>query len=293
MLSDPTGGATLGSPSKAVLTINEIPVPPPPPPPPPVPPTITSEQLIISGRSITGLTLTFSKPLNPTRAIDLGNYGFFVFSEGYRYTPGATYTSFSSAVFDSTTNTVTLTSSTPLPANKFFEVVVDGQANPLLHNGLTDTDNNQLVGSSGAVGTPVYLNFAAGNKLTYIDGGNNKVSLQLAKGGLIEIFVSPLGVVQSLDLVDTVPGKSILTGSVQRLRHGTGRAVLPPIGGAAGVHIRLRTPPFYFKAAPPIDSQSEACAGSQGDAALDGQDPPVAVAPAFRQEKTLSRCPCG
>src|SRR5262249_24931475 len=36
-LTSPTGGATLGVPSTAVLTISELPAPPPPPPPPPLP----------------------------------------------------------------------------------------------------------------------------------------------------------------------------------------------------------------------------------------------------------------
>jgi hypothetical protein len=262
-LFQPTGGATLGAISTAILTINEIPVPPPPPPPPPPPlnliaPKITSEQLIVTGRSITGITLTFDQAMNPSRAADLENYGFYVFSAGYRSTPGATYTTLSSASFNSSVNTVTLTPSSPLPANKFFEVVVDGQASPLLNNGLTDLSNNQLVGSSGNVGTPLYLTFALGNKLTYIDGGNNNVSLQLTKGGLIEIFISPLGVVQTLDLVSTGAGKSILTGTVRRRPSGTGRAVLPPIGGAAGVRVRLKTPPFYFNAVPSIDAEIQA-----------------------------------
>jgi hypothetical protein len=257
-LSAPTGGATLGTISSAVLTIDEVPVPPPPPPPPinEVAPRLTSESLIVSGRSITGLTLTFSTAMNSGRAQDLGNFGFFVFSEGYRYTPGASFTPFSSAIYQASTNTVTLTPSQPLPANKFFEVTVDGQASPLLNNGLTDAAGIQLVGSNGSVGTPFYINFALGNNLSYVDSGNNRVSLKLQKGGLMEIFISPLGVVEQLNLVATVPGRSILSGTVRRGPHGTGRAVLPPIGGSAGVAIRLRTPPFYFGIAPLIDSNT-------------------------------------
>jgi hypothetical protein len=206
--------------------------------------------------------------LNPTRARDLSNYGFYVFSAGYHNTAGATYTPLSSAVYNSTANTVTLYPSSPLPLNKFFQITIDGQASPLLNNGLTDVAGNQLAGSSGAPGTPLNMTFAIGTKLTYTDGGNNVVSLELTKGGLMEIFVSPLGVVQQLQLVGTVRGKSTLNGTVRRGRGGTGRALLPPIGGSAGVKIRLKTPPFYFRAAPPIDAEIQG-----KPAPLPGQSP--------------------
>ena len=254
-LSQPAGGATLGPIVTAVLTINETPGPPPPPLDTTAP-DVTSEQLIVTGRAITALTLTFSKELNATRAVDLSNYGYYVFSQGNRYTAGATYTSLSSAVYNSATNTVTLYPISPLPLNKFFEITIDGQASPLLNNGLVDLEGNQLTGSTGARGTPLVLNFAAGNKLSYIDGGNNAVSLQLTKGGVMEMFISPLGVVEQLQLAGTVPRKSTLNGSVRRLRGGTGRAVLPSIAGAAGVRIRLKTPPFTFRASPPIDAKT-------------------------------------
>src|SRR5262249_24820893 len=65
-------------------------------------------------------------------------------------------------------------------------------------------------------------------------------------GGLIEVFRSPSGVVQQLGLIGAVPGRSTLTGSVRRGRGGTGRTILPPITGAAGVRITLKSPPFLL-----------------------------------------------
>ena len=127
-----------------------------------------------------------------------------------------------------------------------------------MHNGLTDLAGNQLAGSSGSPGTSLIMTFAAGTKLSYTDGGNNKVSLQLTKGGVMEMFISTLGVVEQLQLAGTVARKSTLNGSVRRLRGGTGRAVLPSIAGAAGVRIRLKTPPFFFGVAPTIDAKIEA-----------------------------------
>src|SRR5262249_59078289 len=62
----------------------------------------------------------------------------------------------------------------------------------------------------------------------------------------IEVFRSPDGVVQHLGLIGAVPGRSTLTGSVRRGRGGTGRTILPPITGAAGVRIRLKSPQFIL-----------------------------------------------
>ena len=222
--------------------------------------------------------------IRPARSTS-SNYGYYVFSEGDRYTAGATYTSLSSAVYNSAANTVTLYPSSPLPLNQFFEITVDGQASPLLNNGLTDLAGNQLAGSSGARGTPLFLTFAAGTKLAYTDGGNNAVSLQLTKGGVMEMFLSPLGVVEQLQLAGTVPGKSTLNGSVRRSRGGTGRAVLPAIGGSAGVRIRLKTPPFYFRATPPIDAKIAADAGR-----LRSSQSPRAACGCSRRQRQASRC---
>ena len=114
---------------------------------------------------------------------------------------------------------------------------------------------NQLLGSSGSEGTPLYVTFGAGTKLSYTDGGNNAVSLSLTKGGVMEMFLSPQGVVEQLQLVGTVAAKSTLTGKARRGRAGTGRAILPAIGGSAGVRIRLKTPPFFIGGTSPVDAK--------------------------------------
>ncbi len=150
-LSQPLGGAALGSISTATLTIDLAPGPPPTPFSSTFP-SVTSEQLIVTGRANAGRHGHLRQALNPTRAKDLGNYGFYVFSAGYHYTAGATYTPLSSAIYNSTANTVTLNPSSPLPLNKFFQILIDGQASPLLVAcGLTDLSGNQLTGSNGAL----------------------------------------------------------------------------------------------------------------------------------------------
>ena len=96
----------------------------------------------------------------------------------------------------------------PLPVNQFFQITIDGQASPLLNNGLTDVAGIQLNGSSGSPGTPLRGDLRVGSKLAYTDGGNNRVSLQLTKGGLMEMFLSPKGVVEQLELSGRSRGRA-------------------------------------------------------------------------------------
>jgi hypothetical protein len=63
----------------------------------------------------------------------------------------------------------------------------------------------------------------------------------------MEMFRTPAGDVQQLQLFGTIARKTTLNGSVSRARGGTGRTHLPPIAGAAGARIRLKTPPFVFR----------------------------------------------
>jgi len=253
-LSQPMGGAALGSISTATLTIVLVPGPPSPPLNPTNSPQVTSEQIIVNGRAITAIALTFSQTLDAARADYLGNYGYFAFTGGPRSAPPTSLISLRSAVYNASTNTVTLTPSSPLPLNDFWQITVNSNASPLLNNGLTNLAGTQLLGSSGAPGTPYFVTFAAGSKLAYTDSSGNAVSLQLKKGGLMEMFRAPSGAVQELELVGTIAGKSALSGSVRRVAGSSGRTLLPPISGAAGVRIQLKTPPFYFGPGAPLDA---------------------------------------
>ncbi len=231
-LSNPTGGAGLASPSTETVTILK-------------PLVVASEQLVTSGTGIAAVTLTFNKPLNPARAQDLGNYGYFV----YGSTAGSSPIPLQSAVYNPSNLSVTLTPAATLALNRSYQITIDGQATPLLNNGITDVYANQLTGSNGTAGTPMVMTFSAGPRLTYTDAARNVVSLRLSRG-LIELFQAPGGAVQQVELVGTVPGRSTLTGSVRRGRGGTGRTVLPPITGASGVRIRLKSPPFILLKTP-------------------------------------------
>jgi hypothetical protein len=250
-LTLPTGGATLGAASTAVLTINELPAPPPPPAPPInlSAPRLVSEQMILTGQSISAIVLGFSKPLVPVRAQNLASFGYFVYSASANgvFNNNGGYVGLNSAVYTAAAQTVTVTPSVPLAPNTLWRLTIDGQTNTLLNNGLTDLSNNLLLGSDGKIGTPLLVTFGVGKRLAYTDSTQNVVKLQLQKGGLMELFQSATGDLQQLQLAGTIARKTTLSGTVNRGRKGSGRTVLPPISGATGVRVRLKSPPFFFR----------------------------------------------
>ncbi|MGO9466986.1 MAG: Calx-beta domain-containing protein, partial [Isosphaeraceae bacterium] len=234
-LAQPKGDVSLGPISTATLSITET------APVNTTSPAVISEALVTNGRAITAVVFGFSKPLDPNRATQLSNYGYYVISAG-----AGSSIPLQSAAYNATAQTVTLVPSAPLPLDTFYQVTIDGHTSPFLNNGLTDTYGNLLTGSSGVVGSPFVATFAAGAQLTYADGGGNRVTLKLSRGGLMEMFRSPGGNVQQLQLVGVVPRQSTLTGSLSRRPGGSGRTSLPSISAAAGVRIELKTPPFFF-----------------------------------------------
>ena len=116
-----------------------------------------------------------------------------------------------------------------------------------MNNGLTSTSNNLLLGSDGKIGTPLVITFATGKRLAYTDSGRNLVKLQLAKGGSLEVFRNFAGDAEAITLTGTTANKTTLSGSVSRGRVGSGRTFLPPVKGAAGVRVKLKSPPFAFR----------------------------------------------
>ncbi len=210
-LSVPTGGAVLGNPITETITIDK-------------PLIVTSEQISTSGAGIAAITFSFNAPLDSTQAQNVANYGAFVIAASSRGAFGSAAsgsTPIRSALYDPANLTVTLIPVSPLPMNQLDRIVINGAANPLLNNGLTDANGNLLAGSDGVIGTPFVATFGTGTRLTYTDGSGNFVTLRLTRGGLMKLFQLPDGNVQQLELIGTVPKKSTLTGTV---RHGAARA---------------------------------------------------------------------
>src|SRR5208337_3838875 len=164
VLSGPTGGGQLGPMSAATLTIMAGSSPyNPGGPTNTVPPQITGEQLVLGPAGITAVVFSFSKPLNPSRVPDLGNYGYFVdvaAANGTFGTPGNRYIPLSAAQYNSATSTITVIPSTPLPLNRLERITLNGLANPLLGRGLISTSGVLLSGlSNGVPGSPFVATF--------------------------------------------------------------------------------------------------------------------------------------
>ncbi len=241
-LSGPTGGASLGAPTTETVTIDK-------------PLIVTGEQLVAGGGGITSVVLSFNKPLDPSQAANLANYGYFVYWANSRgvFTGGGTTTILSTAAYNPANLSVTVSPSATLPLNRLYRITVDGNTRQVLGNGLSDAFGGLLEGSSGIPGTPYVVTFGAGKRLTYVDSQGKSVTLQLRRGGIMAMFQAPSGAVQQLGLLGAVPGRSTLTTTVQRGRGSNGRTALPPISGAEGVRI-------VYKARPALVAQVELAA---------------------------------
>ena len=82
----------------------------------------------------------------------------------------------------------------------------------------------------------------------------------------MELFRTPGGDAQQLQLIGTIARKTTLSGSIRRGRGGTGRTYLPPIAGAAGVLVRLKNPPFVFRATSLVADAEVSDIGPRGSA---------------------------
>src|SRR5208337_3614353 len=201
---------------------------------------------------ITAVLFSFSKPLNPSRVPDLGNYGYYIDVAGANGTFGTSgdiYIPLSAAKYNPATSTVTVIPSTPLPLNRFERITIDGLANPLLGRGLIDTSGVLLSGlGNGVPGSPFIATFGVGSSLAYSDSLGKTVQISLTRGGLIEMFRTPVGDAQSVVLVGTVPRNSVLT--LQANKAGGSTTYMPPIQGAAGVRFLYKPQASAFRLTP-------------------------------------------
>jgi hypothetical protein len=116
----------------------------------------------------------------------------------------------SSAQYDATNRTLTLTPQAPLAQNQLYRLA-------LKSGGLLDRNHRQLDGDGdGAAGGDYVLDFARGNNLRYTDQYNNLVDLVLSGPGVMELFLQPTGAAQHLRLLSTAANSSTLSATVNR-----------------------------------------------------------------------------
>ncbi|MDR3635617.1 MAG: Ig domain-containing protein, partial [Isosphaeraceae bacterium] len=108
-------------------------------------PTVTKLQRFGFHEQPTIFVLTFSTALNPTPAQNVSNYTLVPLVNGVAGTP----IPLSSAVYNATNNTVTLTPTHNVYLYAQYQLTVNGTS----PSGLTDTSGNFLAGASGQSGT--------------------------------------------------------------------------------------------------------------------------------------------
>ena len=97
VLSGPTGGASLGAPTTEIVTIDK-------------PLIVTGEQLAAGKGGITSVTLSFNKPLNAAQAVNLANFGYFVYWANPRgnFTGGGNTTPLEAATYNPANRSLTI-----------------------------------------------------------------------------------------------------------------------------------------------------------------------------------------
>ena len=246
-LSNPTNGMVLGNPSMATLTILGFTT---------SGPTVLSVQPVLTARGITSVVLTFSEPLDPSRAVNLLNYGYSLQAAGKDQRFGTAddlLFGIASATYNASNDSVTLRMANPIHCNSFIRLTINQSTdNATVPIGVADTSGNLLDGNyDGRPGGVFTATFARGQHLSYPDGNGNVVSLSLSRGGTMILTRQANGNAWQLSILNAVPGRTTLTGQVRKAGPGaTGLTPIPSIVGTAGVRVLLTNPPFV------VDGQS-------------------------------------
>jgi uncharacterized repeat protein (TIGR01451 family) len=238
VLTNPTGGATIGSPAVIGVgvtnTDRDL-----------TPPTVTQLLAIPNGNLLNGFALTFSKAMDPATAGNVGNYHLFSQTAAGKLA----VVPLAAVQYNDFNHTVILVPFAPLPGNHFYRIIANGNA----AGALMDTSGNTLSGDSG-VGSNYDIVYGQGTKLTYNDAQQNVVTLNLSGGGILGVYLTPTGEASLVTLYNTVPHSSKLTGSVKKLnKHGSGHTYIGAINGFGqfgNVRSTLTTPSFYVGSAP-------------------------------------------
>jgi uncharacterized repeat protein (TIGR01451 family) len=130
--------------------------------PPAVPPTILSQRLIVSTQAITGIVLTFSRPMDPVQAQALNNYELrYSANNGLPGHPGRVIR-LVSARYDANARTVTLVPQHALALGRFYQLTANGAG----ASGLTDVNGVPLDGTGNGLPNGIYqVIFGRGTKV--------------------------------------------------------------------------------------------------------------------------------
>jgi hypothetical protein len=244
-LTAPTGGAVLGTTTTTVLTIHD-------PDPDFTPPQITGLNWYGTATAITSIVLSFSEPLQAAPASNAANYQLLDLGTRGFATPTTSFAvGFFPPIYNSATNTVTILPIRPLAAKHFYRIQLDGTgADPIV-----DLAGNALAGAgAGMTGTNYVALIGQGTTLQYVDQTGNLVTLKVTGDGYLDEIRDSTGNGLLLTLVGAVPHRTVLSGTVARIKgKGSGVTTLETITGLGkfgDIRVKLTSPPFMVRQYP-------------------------------------------
>ncbi|MFN4241989.1 MAG: Ig-like domain-containing protein [Tepidisphaerales bacterium] len=194
------------------------------------PPTVTNLTPNVTRNRIASITLTFSEPMN--NAGSVSNYGLFLRSgeTGFgaarlRELPLA------SALYDPTTNAVTLIPRRPLSLNTSYQLTARSSEQ------LTDLAGNPLQQNPSGVANYVAV-FSLGRTASYVDATGDLVRLRLSSGNLFQLR-NAAGDSLRVQLFGDGRPDAVLTGSVVARRNTPGTTPLGLLINPSNVRIEL------------------------------------------------------
>jgi hypothetical protein len=214
---------------------------------------VSGVQTVGDANSITGFVVTFNGPLDPTTAQNVLGYRILQQSSVgkklhfaqwlFGINPGdqieTSAQKIASAVYDSQSDSVSLTLAAPMSVKNGVRVVEVMGAGP---HAVLDSNGKPIDGdANGKAGSnfTYKLNVSVGKSVTYQTAEGDKVKLSLSGPGQI-VSLLPTGTkTPVIDLIDTDSSTSILTGELRKGRKSPGYAVLDELNGTADADIQL------------------------------------------------------
>jgi hypothetical protein len=225
-LGAPSGGAVIGSPSSATVTLADT----------TPPPTFSGGGLVAvqkPGR-LDALSLTFDQALEsapPASAFTL----FRRTGERPGVAPRFLPVLLTGATYDPVTHAVTLRSLRPLKSGVFYQLAVD--AGSVRNQGGKALDG----AGTGQEGSPLVVTFGRGRSLKYVDNNGDTVKLKLKGPGVMELVRRPDGEGDRLTLSGTT-ALTRLTGTVRPPRTGGDGVTTLGVLGGLGAATNLLAP---------------------------------------------------
>ena len=241
LLTPPSNGATLGDPGVAVLTIVDAQRDM-------VPPTVTDVSMVGPAAFPVGFAVTFSEAMDPARVVNPAAYAIVSAGrDGLFGTRDDSVLGIADIGYIPATHTAVFVTSTRPTPGITYRLAVDGQTSLAV----TDEGGNALDGDGNGTAGGYFLADVSRSPLQqYVDDNGDAVTLFLQGGGTLDLVRGLDGSARSLRVVDPVPGRSLLAGTVRRtLRTGDGLTTIGQLYGAdrfGVVRVALTTPPFII-----------------------------------------------